>query len=48
MQLTMQDLIESDDLPLWRLFAATLQAVALLVAFKLACERADENAPPAR
>lgn len=44
MQLTMQDLIESDDLPLWRSVAATLQAVALLVAFKLAPERTDENA----
>lgn len=45
MQLTMQDLIESDDLPLWRLLAVTFQAVALLVAFKLAPERTDENAP---
>ena len=43
MQLTMQDIIESDDIPLWRSFAATLQAVALLVAFTLAPERADEN-----
>ncbi|MFB0934739.1 MAG: hypothetical protein QMB52_03130 [Propionivibrio sp.] len=41
MHLTMQDIIESDELPMWRLFAATLQAVALLVAFKLAPERAD-------
>lgn len=47
MQLTMQDIIESDDSPLWRLLAVTLQAIALLVAFKLAPERANENAPHA-
>ena len=45
MQLTMQDIIESDDLPLWRLCAATLQAVALLAASRLVPEAAGENAP---
>ena len=45
MQLTMQDIIESDDLPLWRLFATTLHAVALLAASRLAPEGAEENTP---
>lgn len=27
----MQDIIEADDIPLWRLCAATLQASAMLV-----------------
>ena len=47
MQLTMQDIIESDDIPLWRSVAVALQAVALLVAFTLAPERADEHIPHA-
>ena len=45
MQLTMQDIIESDDLPFWRLCAATLQAVALLAASRLAPEGTEEDTP---
>lgn len=34
--LTMQDLIEADDVPLWRLIAIALQAAGLRAAFLLA------------
>lgn len=35
MHLSMQDVIEGDDVPLSRLFAITLHAVVLLVIFAL-------------
>lgn len=44
MQLTMHDLMESDDVPLWRLFAVVVQALFTSLVLALRSEAAGQAA----
>ena len=39
----MQDIIEGNDIPLWRLFTIALNALAMLLIVALAPKFADQN-----